>query len=190
VSRQAEDLPAQVLEAAQGGGGHGEPAPALGGPVEHGPNRRQAGLLAGGPADPLDAAAGLAEGPLDQVGVADPLPVLAGEPQVGDELVEVVLGAGRRGRVERLVLGDQPGSLDVVEDRPGVPLPVCLGVGGDLGDHVPVPMDQVAFMQAGRPRWPISCASFRPGSGWRPARRRCHRRGAPGCLKTARSYPS
>jgi hypothetical protein len=96
VSRQAEDLPAQVLEAAQGGGGQGEPAPALGGPVEHGPDRRQAGLLAGKPADHLDAAAGLADGPLDQIGVADPLPVLAGEPQVGDELVEVVLSAPPR----------------------------------------------------------------------------------------------
>lgn len=58
----AEEFAAEVLQLPQRFGGHGEPAPACRGPVEHGPDQGQAGLLAGEPADDLDAAAGLAEG--------------------------------------------------------------------------------------------------------------------------------
>jgi hypothetical protein len=38
--RQVEELAAEVLQLPQPGGGHGEPAPAAGGPVEHGPDQR------------------------------------------------------------------------------------------------------------------------------------------------------
>jgi hypothetical protein len=98
----------QVLQPAQRLGCHGEPAPALGRPVQDRPDQRQAALLAGQAADDLDPAAGLAEGPLDQVGVADALAVLGREQQVGDECVEVVGDAGDRGGVQRLPLGDEP----------------------------------------------------------------------------------
>src|SRR5205807_10037507 len=65
----SQQLPAQVLQQPQPGRGHGEPAPAAGGAVEHGPHQRQAGVLAGKPADHLDPAAGLAKGALDEVGM-------------------------------------------------------------------------------------------------------------------------
>jgi hypothetical protein len=42
--------------------------------------------------------------------------------------------------------------LDLVEDRPVVPLHLALGVGGDLGDAVPAAVDQTALVQAGRKR--------------------------------------
>ena len=60
-----EQRAAQVLELAQAGGGHGEAAPAAGGPVQYGPDQGEAAGLAGEPADDLDPAAGLAEGALD-----------------------------------------------------------------------------------------------------------------------------
>jgi hypothetical protein len=60
-----EQRAAQVLELAEPGGGHGEAAPAAGGPVEHGPDQGEAAGLAGEPADDLGAAPGLAEGSLD-----------------------------------------------------------------------------------------------------------------------------
>ena len=74
-----EQRAAQVLELAQSGGGHGEAAPAAGGPVQDGPDQGEAAGLAGEPADDLDPAAGLAEGPLDEVGVSDTMLVLSGE---------------------------------------------------------------------------------------------------------------
>src|SRR5258708_8979557 len=77
--------PAQVLELAQSGGGHGEAAPAAGGAVQDGPDQGEAAGLAGEPADDLDPAAGLAERSLDEVGVPDPVVVLGGEPQVGGQ---------------------------------------------------------------------------------------------------------
>src|SRR5258707_12626995 len=73
--------PAQVLELAQSGGGHGEAAPAAGGAVQDGPDQGEAAGLAGEPADDLDPAAGLAERSLDEVGVPDPGVGLVGEPQ-------------------------------------------------------------------------------------------------------------
>jgi hypothetical protein len=60
-----EQGPAQVLQQPQPVGGHGEPAPAAGGPVEDGPDQGEAAGFAGEPADDLDPAAGLAEGALD-----------------------------------------------------------------------------------------------------------------------------
>src|SRR6266516_5600532 len=71
-----EQRPAQVLELAQACGGHGEAAPAAGGAVEDGPYEGEAAGLAGEPTDDLDPAAGLAEGPLDEVGVPDAVVVL------------------------------------------------------------------------------------------------------------------
>src|SRR5258707_6890030 len=77
--------PAQVLELAQSGGGHGEAAPAAGGAVQDGPDQGEAAGLAGEPADDLDPAAGLRRPSLDEVGVPDPVVVLGGEPQVGGQ---------------------------------------------------------------------------------------------------------
>src|SRR5260221_10214928 len=84
-----EQRAAQVLELAQSGGGHGEAAPAAGGPVEDGPDQGEAAGLAGEPADDLDPAAGLAERALDEVGVPDPVVVLGGEPQGGGQAAPV-----------------------------------------------------------------------------------------------------
>ena len=93
-----EQRAAQVLEQPQTDGGHGVPAPAGRGPVEHRSHQGQAGVLAGQPADGLDSAAGLTEGPFDEVGVPDPGPVLAGETQVdGEGLAVGEPAAHRRG---------------------------------------------------------------------------------------------
>src|SRR5260221_12272897 len=100
-----EQRPAQVLELAQPGGGHGEAAPAAGGAVEHGPDQGEAAGLAGEPADDLDPAAGLAERSLDEVGVPDAVVVLGGEPQVGGQAAPVGEQALDRGRVHALVPG-------------------------------------------------------------------------------------
>src|SRR5258708_40142540 len=75
--------PAQVLELAQSGGGHGEAAPAAGGAAQGGPDQGEAAGLAGEPADDLDPAAGLAERSLDEVGVPDPVVAAGGERQGG-----------------------------------------------------------------------------------------------------------
>ena len=72
LGRWVEELAAQVLQQSQALGGHGEPAPAAGGPVEDGPHQRQAAGLAGQPADHLGPAAGFAEGALDEVGMPAP----------------------------------------------------------------------------------------------------------------------
>src|SRR5438034_9809490 len=63
---RVEQRAAQVLQLAQPGGGHGEAAPAAGGPVEDGPDQGEAAGLAGEPADDLDPAPGLAERSLDE----------------------------------------------------------------------------------------------------------------------------
>src|SRR5258708_36262383 len=80
-----EQRAAQVLELAQSGGGHGEAAPAAGGPVEDGPDQGEAARLAGEPADDLDPAAGLAGGALDEVGGPGPVVGLGGGAQGGGE---------------------------------------------------------------------------------------------------------
>src|SRR5712691_12979823 len=102
-----EQRATQVLELAQPGGGHGEAAPAAGGPVEDGPDQGEAAGLAGEPADDLDPAAGLAEGSLDEVGVPDAVVVLGGEPQVGGQAGPVGEQALNRGRVHALVPGGE-----------------------------------------------------------------------------------
>jgi hypothetical protein len=70
---RVEQLTAQVLQQAQRLRGDGEAAPAA---VDHCPPQRQARALAREPADNLHAPARLAEGALDEVRVADALPVL------------------------------------------------------------------------------------------------------------------
>lgn len=90
---------AQVLEQTEAIAGHGQAAPAAGGPVEDGPDQGEAGGLAGQAADDLGAAAGLAEGPLDEVGMPDAVVVLSGEPQVGGQPFAVSEQAFHRGRV-------------------------------------------------------------------------------------------
>src|SRR6266568_2375417 len=82
LGRGLEQGAAQVLQQAQAGGGHGQAAPAAGGPVEHGPHQGEAAGLAGQAPDDLDPAAGLAEGAFDEVGVPDAVVVPGGEAQV------------------------------------------------------------------------------------------------------------
>src|SRR5216683_6714294 len=84
-----EQRAAQVLQQAQASGGHGQAAPAAGGPVQHGPYQGEAAGLAGQPADDLDPAAGFPEGPLDEVGVPGPVVVPGREPQVGGQSLAV-----------------------------------------------------------------------------------------------------
>ena len=84
-----EQGPAQVLQQAQAIGGHGQAAPAAGGPVEHGPDQGEAAGLAGQPADDLDPAAGLSERSFDEVGVPDAVVMLGGEAQVGGQPLAV-----------------------------------------------------------------------------------------------------
>ena len=65
LAGRVEQRAAQVLQQPEPVAGHGQAAPAAGGPVQDGPEQGQAGGLAGEPADDLGAAAGLAEGALD-----------------------------------------------------------------------------------------------------------------------------
>jgi hypothetical protein len=130
--RWAEQLVTEVLKQPGGGRGVGQATPALAGAVQYRPDQLQAGALAGEPADHLGAAAGLPKGPLQQVGVADALPVLAREPQVDRQLLQGGGEAGDRGRVAGRIAGGErlgaagglidrglPGRLvDVVEDLP------------------------------------------------------------------------
>src|SRR5579863_10105889 len=80
-----EQRAAEILQVTQAVAGHGQAAPAAGGAVEDCPHEGEAARLAGEPANDLGAAAGLAEGPLDEVGVPDAVVVLSGEPQVGGQ---------------------------------------------------------------------------------------------------------
>src|SRR5215831_10225652 len=100
-----EQRATQVLQQPQPVGGHGEPAPAAGCPVQDGPHEGEAAGLAGQPADDLGAAAGLAEGALDEVGMPDPVVMLGGEPQVGGQPLLV----GEQALHRRGVGGGVPG---------------------------------------------------------------------------------
>jgi hypothetical protein len=73
---RSQQLAAEVLQAANAGHRSVDPSPAYTGPVQHGPDQRQAGVLAGQPPDHLDPAPALAEGPLQEVRVADALAML------------------------------------------------------------------------------------------------------------------
>jgi hypothetical protein len=123
-----------------GGHGHVDAPPSPAGLVQGRPHEGQAAPLAGQPADHFDPPAGLPEGPLDEVGVADPPPVLGGEPEVRSAVIEV-LHQARHGRGEELPppggkrscpsggLGHcriAGGRFDVVEDRPVLRLDLLL----------------------------------------------------------------
>jgi hypothetical protein len=106
-SAGVEELSTEVLEESQRPGGHGQAPPATRGPIQYRPHQRQAARLARQPTDHLDAAAGLAEGPLDEVGVADAPPVLTWEAQMHRQAGQVVGDAGDGGRVAALPLGGE-----------------------------------------------------------------------------------
>src|SRR5262252_2229598 len=99
LAGRVEQGAAQVLEQPEPVAGHGQAAPAAGGPVQDGPDQGETAGLAGQAADDLGAAAGLAEGPLDEVGMPDAVVVLGGEPQVGGQPLAVGEQALDRGRV-------------------------------------------------------------------------------------------
>jgi hypothetical protein len=122
---------------------------------KHGPDEVEAGRFAGQSADDLDAAAGLAEGAFDEVGVPDAAVVLDREPQVAGQLRPVGEQTLHRGRVGASVLlgegvdaplhgGDQirsgrhPGGDQRVgvEDRPVGVAHLALRLGGQLGNVV------------------------------------------------------
>ena len=161
IDRRFQQLAAQVLEQPDGLRCLGDTAPAPAGPVQHRPHQRQAAGLAREAADHLHPPAGLAEGALDEVGVTDPLPVLAGETQMHGEGGEVVAQAGHRLGIQLAVtVGELPGPagglghrplpgrlVDVVEDRPERRLDLGLGLLGDLGDDVPAAVDQTPLAQ-------------------------------------------
>jgi hypothetical protein len=113
VGRWVQELAAQVLQQAQRSGVMVSPRQPAAGPVKHGPDQRQAGALAGKPADDLHAPAGLAEGALDEVRVTDPVPVVGREPQVHRERGEVVGDTGDRGGVAAPPLRRELGRLAV-----------------------------------------------------------------------------
>jgi hypothetical protein len=71
---RAEQLLAEILELPGGRWGVGESAPAATGAVQHCPDQAQAGAFAGELAADLGPPAGLAEGPLEQVGRPNTLP--------------------------------------------------------------------------------------------------------------------
>ena len=138
------------MEEPDAGRGLGDTAPAAAGAVKHRPDQAQAGALARQPADDLGASAGLSKGPLDEVGVPDPMPVLAWEPQEHRQLGQGVQQAADRGWVAlAIAVGERVGAsagladrlvagwgVDVVKDLPERLLDLGLGVSGDLGQQV------------------------------------------------------
>lgn len=68
--------PAEVVQSAQAVAGQGEAVPAAGGSVDYGLREGDSPGLAGEAADDLAAAAAIAEGTLDDVGVLHALVVL------------------------------------------------------------------------------------------------------------------
>ena len=102
-----EELAPEVLQVSQRVRRHRETPPALGCPVEDGPDEREAALLARQAADDLHPPSRLAEGPLDEVGMPDALMVLGGEGQEGEQRFEVVLDAGDRREIEALPRRDE-----------------------------------------------------------------------------------
>src|SRR5450755_3355537 len=163
---RVEELAAEVLELAGAVAGGGQAAPAAGGPVQDGPDEVEAAGLPREPADDLDAAAGFAEGALDEVGVPDPLVMLGGEPQVAGQLLAVRQQAADRGRVELAVFlgecfdaglhrGDEPlpgfhpggGEGGGVEDLPVGAADLLLRLRGDFRQEVAASVDEAALAQ-------------------------------------------
>src|SRR2546426_8137652 len=91
--RRSEQCPAKVLEATDGPRVHVHASPSPAGPVQHRPHQRQAAPLPGQATDHLHSATGFPEGPLYEIGVADPLPMLLGKPEERSEVAEVVVEA-------------------------------------------------------------------------------------------------
>jgi len=79
VGLWGEELTADLLELANGGGVHDDTAPSAAGAVEDSPYQAEAAAFSGEPADHLHASTCLAEGALDEVGVPDPLVMLDGK---------------------------------------------------------------------------------------------------------------
>src|SRR5438445_13297858 len=76
--------------------------------VEHGPDEREAALLAREPSDHLRPSLHLAERPLEQVGRAPALAVAQRVAQMDDESIEIVREASRGRRITGpLELGDE-----------------------------------------------------------------------------------
>jgi hypothetical protein len=126
--------------------------------------RRRARPFPGEPADDLDASAGLAEGALDEVAVADAAPVLGREPQVHGKGRDVAGDARDRRGVAGLPLRRELGGLAVRhrdglvaglgvadgEDGPEVGLYFVVVVGRHLGQDVAAAVDETALAQAVR----------------------------------------
>jgi len=170
-----EELAAQVLQQAQALRGHGEPAPAAGGPVQDGPHKGQAAGLARQPADHLYPAAGFAEGAFDEVGVPDPAVVLCGEAQVAGELLAVGEQAANRRRVELAVLLGE--AVDTRLDDVNEPLP---GLESACDEVVGVEQRPagVSSPRLGRGRAPWQAHCGLDGSDTRRRRRRAGSSGA------------
>jgi len=113
-------------------------------------------MLAGEPADDLDPSTGLTEGALDEVRVADPVPIL-GRPQVHGERCQVVGDAGDRRGVAGLPLGGELGGL-LVGDGDG--LVTGLGV-ADIEDGPKVGLFKLAAIDRQMPSSPSSRARDR-----------------------------
>jgi hypothetical protein len=99
-----EQRAAQVLEQPESVAAYGQAAPTSGAAVQYGPGQGEAAGLAGEPADDLGAAAGLAEGALDEAGVPDTVLRLLREPQIGGQSLAVGEQAPHRCRVGRAYL--------------------------------------------------------------------------------------
>jgi hypothetical protein len=112
---RSEQLTSQILKSSDAGPRGVYLAPAHAGRVQHRADQGEAGVLARQPPDHPDPAAGLAEGPLQQVGVADALAVPDREVEVGGERGQVVEQAVDGLRVAMAVLLDEP--LGALVDR-------------------------------------------------------------------------
>lgn len=84
-----EELASEILQQTNPLGAHGEAAPAFARAIEDGPDQRDAAVLSRQAADDLHPAARLAEGALEQIGVADAQAVGDREVEVRGERVEI-----------------------------------------------------------------------------------------------------
>src|ERR1700732_531434 len=128
--------------------------------VEHGPDEREAALLAREPPDHLRPSLHLAERPLEQVGRAPALAVPKRVAQMGDESIEIVREASRARRIAGpLELGDEGreplgsvalvlGLVERLPIRPAHPLALLLG---QLREQVARPVNGAMLAIGGRP---------------------------------------